>query len=49
VTVVTVDKLRSRLGVFSLKGYVGDELAVEAKVKCMLGAAGAAADKLGKA
>ena len=49
VTVVTVEKLRSRLGVFALKGYVGDELAVEAKVKCMLGAAGAAAEKLGKA
>ena len=38
-TVVKVEKLRSRLGVFELKGYVGDELAAEAKVKCMIGGA----------
>lgn len=49
VTVVENTKLRTRLGIFSLKGYVDGELAVEAKVKCMLGAAGAAAEKLGKA
>lgn len=38
VTVATVQKLRSPLAVFGLKGYVGDELACEAVVKCMLGA-----------
>ncbi len=41
-TVVENTKLGARLGVFTLKGYVGDELAAEATVKCMLGAAGAA-------
>lgn len=37
VTVVENTKVRPPLGIFSLKGYVGDELAVEAVVKCMLG------------
>lgn len=36
-TVVTNIKLGRRLGVYGLKGYVGDELAAEAEVKCMLG------------
>lgn len=36
-TVVTNERIRVPLGVFGLKGYVGDELAVEAVVKCMLG------------
>ena len=36
-TVVTnLNKVISRLGLFSLKGYVGDELAVEAEVKCLV-------------
>ena len=43
-TVVTnLNKVISRLGLFSLKGYVGDELAAEAEVKCVLGTQ----DKLG--
>ena len=37
VTVVTNIKVGSRLGIFSLKGYVEGELAVEVKVKCILG------------
>lgn len=36
-TVVENARVRVPLGVFNLKGYVGDELAVEAVVKCMLG------------
>lgn len=38
VTVAENAKIRVPLGVFQLRGYVGDELAVEATVKCMLGA-----------
>ena len=37
VTVVDNIKVGSKLGVFSLKGYVEGELAAEAKVKCFLG------------
>ena len=37
VTVAENAKIRVPLGVFKLRGYVGDELAVEATVKCMLG------------
>ncbi len=36
VTVVKVVRERVPLGVYEVTGYVGDELAVEAKVKCML-------------
>ena len=36
VTVVSNDKVRRPLGVFTLKGYVNDELVAEATVKCML-------------
>lgn len=36
-TVVTNVKIMSKLGVFAFKGYVGDELAAEAEVKCVLG------------
>lgn len=36
-TVVQNVRVRSRLGVFALKGYVGDELAAECEVKCVLG------------
>lgn len=36
VTVVSNDKVRRPLGVFSLKGYVDGELVAEATVKCML-------------
>lgn len=36
-TVAENTKIRVPLGIFTLKGYVGDELAVEATVKCMLG------------
>ncbi len=36
-TVVENVKVRSKLGIFSLKGYVGDELACDCSVKCMLG------------
>ena len=36
VTVVSNDKVRRPLGVFTLKGYVDGELVAEAKVKCML-------------
>ncbi len=36
-TVAMVVKVMSKLGVFALKGYVGDELAAEAEVKCVLG------------
>lgn len=35
-TVVTNIKAMSRLGIFSMKGYVGDELAAEAEAKCVL-------------
>lgn len=35
-TVVENTKVRPPLGVFTVKGYVGDELAAEATVKCML-------------
>jgi len=35
-TVVENVKVLSKLGVFGLKGYVGDELAAEAEVKCVL-------------
>ena len=37
VTVVANIKVGSKLGAFSLKGYVKGELAAEAKVKCILG------------
>ena len=43
VTVARNVKVLSKLGVFALKGYVGDELAAEAEVKCVLGTK----DKLG--
>lgn len=36
-TVVTNGRVMSKLGVFTVKGYVGDELAAEAEVKCVLG------------
>ncbi len=36
-TVVANKKVLSKLGVFELKGYVGEELAAEAEVKCVLG------------
>ena len=37
VTVARNVKVLSKLGVFALKGYVGDELAVEAETTCVLG------------
>ena len=43
VTVVQNIKVMSKMGVFGMKGYVGDSLAVEAEVKCVLGTK----DKLG--
>ena len=36
-TVAENVKVGSKLGVFSMKGYVGDELACDCTVKCMLG------------
>ena len=36
-TIVSNVRVRTRLGVFALKGYVGDELAAECEVKCVLG------------
>ena len=45
-TLVTVGnniRVLSKMGIFGLKGYVGDTLAVEAEVKCVLGTR----DKLG--
>ena len=36
-TIVENVKVGSKLGVFSMKGYVGDELACDCTVKCMLG------------
>ena len=40
-TVVTnLNKVMSKLGVFALKGYVGDALAAEAEVKCLVTAKG---------
>ncbi len=36
VTVAQNMRVMSRLGIFALKGYVGDELAAEAEVKCVL-------------
>lgn len=36
-TVAENIKVRSRLGVFGLKGYVGDELVAEAQTTCVLG------------
>lgn len=36
-TVVSNGRVMSKLGMFSVKGYVGDELAAEAEVKCVLG------------
>lgn len=36
VTVVKIIKERVPLGVYEVTGYVGDELAASAKVKCML-------------
>ena len=43
-TVVTnLNKVMSKLGVFALKGYVGDALAAEAEVKCFV----TTKDKLG--
>ncbi|MBR1871351.1 MAG: beta-hydroxyacyl-ACP dehydratase, partial [Kiritimatiellae bacterium] len=41
-TVVKTVRKAHGLGVFDLKGYVDGNLAAEATVKCMLGAAGAA-------
>ena len=43
VTVVRNIKVMSKMGVFGMKGYVDDSLAVEAEVKCVLGTK----DKLG--
>ena len=43
VTVGQNVRLMSRLGIFALKGYVGDELAAEAEVKCVV----TTRDKLG--
>ena len=43
VTVVRNTKVLSKMGFFSMKGYVGDVLAAEAEVKCVLGTK----DKLG--
>lgn len=40
VTVVENVKVRSKLGVFSLRGYVEGELAAEAQVTCVLGTMG---------
>lgn len=37
MTVTKVARMRVPLAVFELKGYVGDELACEATVKCMVG------------
>lgn len=37
VTVVENVRVRSKLGVFALKGYVEGELAAECEVKCVLG------------
>ena len=37
VTVARNLRVRKPLGVFELKGYVGDELACDCTVKCMLG------------
>lgn len=37
VTVVENTRVRPRLGVFTLKGYVNGELACDCSVKCMLG------------
>ena len=42
-TVVQNIKVMTKMGVFGMKGYVGDTLAVEAEVKCVLGTK----DKLG--
>ena len=36
-TVAETVRLKSRLGVFALKGYVGDELAAEATATCIIG------------
>ena len=36
-TVVTNLRVMSKMGVFAMKGYVGEELAAEAEVKCVLG------------
>ena len=36
VTVAQNMRVMSRLGIFTLKGYVGDELAAEAEAKCVL-------------
>ncbi len=36
VTVIKIARERVPLGVYEASGYVGDELAVQAKVKCML-------------
>ncbi len=43
-TVATNIRVGSRLGVFALKGYVGETLAAEAEAKCVLGTR----DKLGE-
>jgi len=37
VTVVENTRIRPKLGVFTLTGYVGDEIAAEAVVTCVLG------------
>ena len=36
ITVAENVKVGSRLGVFSMKGYVGDELAAECEITCLL-------------
>lgn len=37
VSVSHIDRVGSRMGVFSTKSYVGDELAAECTVKCIIG------------
>ena len=36
-TVIKIERERPPLGVYAAKGYVGDELAAECTVKCMMG------------
>ena len=43
VTVAHTTKLMSRMGIFAVKGYVGENLVAEAEVKCAIGTK----DKLG--
>jgi len=47
-TVSRTARIAHGLGTFELKGYVGDKLAAQAVVKCMLGVAGAAKKELSK-